>query len=69
MQTEEWADIFLSLAIGIDIEAAAIYLSACTSISPKFQNIFRIPQGSYLSENQNEGGSDPSEFWTITYIC
>ena len=34
-------------------------------ISPNFQNISRILEGSYLSKFQNEGGSNPSEFWTF----
>ena len=31
--------------------------------SPNFQKISRIFEGSYLSEFQNEGGSNLSEFW------
>ena len=34
-------------------------------ISPNFQKISRILEGSYLSEFQNEGGSNRSEFWTF----
>ena len=42
-------------------------------VSPNFQKISRILEGSYLSEFQNEGGSNLSEFWTfmlrmLTYI-
>ena len=34
-------------------------------ISPNFLKISRILKGSYLSKFQNEGGSNPSEFWTF----
>ena len=37
-------------------------LTGGTPISPNFQKISRILKGSYLSEFQNEGGSNTSEF-------
>ena len=41
-----------------------LFQSMISLSSVNFQKISRILEGSYLPEFQNEGGSNPSEFWT-----